>query len=83
MSDVERRPITSFAAPYRREVRLEEARFESGMKMLRVIVREGHRITQLDLDAATARGWGEAMVAWAAAREAAGDEGPSEVAEGA
>lgn len=67
MSEVERVPLTSFAAPYRREVRLERARFESGMEMLRVIVREGHRITQLDLDAETARGWGEAMVAWAAA----------------
>lgn len=67
MSEVERIALTTFAAPYRREVRLERARFESGMEMLRVIVREGHRITQLDLDAATAAAWGEAMVDWAAA----------------
>lgn len=65
MSDVTRKPLTTFEAPYRREVRLEEVEFESGMIMLRVIVREGHRITQLDLDAATAKAWGEAMVAWA------------------
>lgn len=65
MNDVIRRPIVTLAAPYRREVRLEEAEFDSGMKMLRVIVREGHRITQLDLDRETAEAWGEAMLAWA------------------
>ncbi len=65
MSDLERKPLTTFQAPYRREVRLEEVAFESGMEMLRVIVREGHRITQLDLDRDTARAWGAAMVAWA------------------
>lgn len=65
MSDVERIPLLTLEAPYRREVRLEHAVFESGMKMLRVVVREGHRITQLDLDPATARAWGSAMVDWA------------------
>lgn len=65
MSDVVRTPLTTFEAPYRREVRLEGVEFESGMQMLRVIVREGHRITQLDLDRATARAWGAAMTAWA------------------
>jgi len=65
MSDIERTALITLEAPYRREVRLEEATFDSGMKLLRVIVREGHRITQLDLDPATARSWGEAMVAWA------------------
>lgn len=70
MSDLSRKPLETFAAPYRREVRLEEVEFESGMKMLRVIVREGHRITQLDLDGDTARAWGAAMVAWAERPEA-------------
>lgn len=70
MSDVERTPLLTLAAPYRREVRLEEALFESGMKMLRVVVREGHRITQLDLDPETARAWGTAMTDWAAKIEA-------------
>lgn len=70
MSDVARKPLETFAAPYRREVRLEEVAFDSGMEMLRVIVREGHRITQLDLDRDTARAWGAAMVAWADRPEA-------------
>ncbi|MDK9694819.1 MAG: hypothetical protein OEL76_00335 [Siculibacillus sp.] len=65
MSDVERTDLLTLAAPYRREVRLEHVVFESDMKMLRVIVREGHRITQLDLDPETARLWGAAMVDWA------------------
>lgn len=65
MSDVERKPLLTLAAPYRREVRLERALFDSGMELLRVIVREGHRITQLDLDRDTARAWGRAMVDWA------------------
>ncbi len=64
MSDVVRTDLLTLAAPYRREVRLEHVVFESGMKMLRVIVREGHRITQLDLDPETARAWGAAMVDW-------------------
>ena len=64
MSDVTRTDLLTLAAPYRREVRLEHVVFESGMKMLRVVVREGHRITQLDLDPETARTWGAAMVDW-------------------
>ena len=69
MSDVERTPLLTLAAPYRREVRLEHVVFDSGMTMLRVVVREGHRITQLDLDPETARAWGGAMVDWAAKTE--------------
>lgn len=65
MSDAERTPLLTLAAPYRREVRLDHVDFDSGMKMLRVVVREGHRITQLDLDPETARAWGAAMVEWA------------------
>jgi uroporphyrin-III C-methyltransferase/precorrin-2 dehydrogenase/sirohydrochlorin ferrochelatase len=64
-----KRPLAKLEAPYRREVRLEEVGFESGMQMLRVIVREGHRITQLDLDAATARSWGQTMLDWARSEE--------------
>ena len=69
MSDVVRTPLLTLAAPYRREVRLENVVFDSGMTMLRIVVREGHRITQLDLDPETARAWGEAMVDWATKTE--------------
>lgn len=66
MSDVARTELAVLAAPYRREVRLEEAAFDSGMTMFRVVIREGHRITQIDLDAATARAWADIMGGWAA-----------------
>jgi hypothetical protein len=56
--------LATIAAPYHREVRLDDVRFESGMRLLRIVIREGHRITQLDIDPATARTWGAAMLRW-------------------
>ncbi|HRJ68593.1 MAG TPA: hypothetical protein PK812_03215 [Beijerinckiaceae bacterium] len=72
MSVENRTPIVEIAAPYRRAIRLEEVDFESGMRMLRVVLREGHRITQIDLDAETAARWGTMMADWAA-RQPGGD----------
>lgn len=71
MSAVERKDIAVLAAPYRREVRLEEVTYESGMLMFRVIIREGHRITQIDLDGETAARWAAIMGDWAARQPAA------------
>ncbi|MCB1438600.1 MAG: hypothetical protein H6888_07800 [Nitratireductor sp.] len=65
MSEIEREEIATLEAPYMRKVQLEEARFESGMKMFRVIIREGKRITQIDLDAETAGEWARIMGNWA------------------
>ena len=70
MSDVDRTPLLDLEAPYRRAVKLDHVVFDSGMAMLRVVIREGHRITQIDLDPATARAWGAAMVDWAGRVEA-------------
>jgi hypothetical protein len=61
--------VKKFAAPYGREVELVEVLHESGMRTLRVRIREGKRFTIMDLDAATAAEWGEAMIAWAAKTE--------------
>lgn len=66
MSVVEREEIALLEAPYRRQVQFEQVLFESGMEMFRVIIREGHRITQIDLDAETAQRWAEIMGHWAA-----------------
>jgi hypothetical protein len=52
-------------APYHREVWLDDVRFESGMRLLRVTIKEGRRFTQLDLDTATAEQWSQAMLDWA------------------
>jgi hypothetical protein len=58
--------IATVVAPYRREVWLDDVQFESGMRLLRVTIKEGRRFTQLDLDDATAVQWGQAMLNWAA-----------------
>ena len=57
--------IGTVEAPYRREVWLDDVQFESGMRLLRVTIKEGRRFTQLDLDVATADRWGQAMSDWA------------------
>lgn len=56
--------IATVAAPYRREIWLDDVRFESGMRLLRVTIKEGARFTQLDLDAATADQWAKIMLDW-------------------
>ena len=53
-------------APYGREIRLDDVEFESGMRLLRVTIREGGRYTILDLDSPTALQWSRAMSEWAA-----------------
>ncbi len=60
--------LESIEAPYKRLILLDDVEFESGMNLLRVTIREGRRITQLDIDPVTAKRWGEAMVSWATQR---------------
>jgi hypothetical protein len=55
----------SLAAPYERQVRLDDGHFESRMRLLRVTIREGERITVLDVDPATALAWAKTMMQWA------------------
>ena len=58
--------LDAFLVPYGREIRLDEVDFESGMKLLRVTIREGRRFTVMDIDPAAAEHWGQAMTDWAA-----------------
>lgn len=57
--------IATITAPYRREVWLDEMQFESGMRLLRITIKEGRRFTQLDLDETTAVQWSQVMLEWA------------------
>lgn len=57
--------IATVDAPYRREIWLDDLQFESGMRLLRVTIKEGRRFTQFDLDAATADRWAQIMLDWA------------------
>lgn len=57
--------LEKFAAPYGREIILEDVVHGSGMRMLRLRIREGRRFTVLDLDPETANYWGAALSDWA------------------
>jgi len=57
--------LSTINAPYGKSVLLEEVDYESGLKMLRIRIREGNRFNVLDLDADTAASWGTTMSAWA------------------
>lgn len=74
MSDPTVTEIGRIAAPYRREIVLQDVLHESGLRLMRVRIREGTRFTILDIDATTAEAWGGAMRDWA--REA----GPGSIA---
>ncbi len=78
MSDVTCLDLRMIAAPYRREVVLQDARFDSGMRLFRLRIREGHRFTLLDLDVETARAIADEMLAWCARIEAEDANGSPE-----
>ena len=63
MSD-EYREIANYELPYSRKAELREVTFDGGIKMLRLILREGKRITQVDLDADSAMALSDAMGDW-------------------
>lgn len=57
--------LDRFAAPYGKEVSLENVAYDNGMRVLRVHIREGNRFTVMDIDARTASRWAAAMGGWA------------------
>lgn len=60
------------------DVELQQLVHEAGgMVLLRIRVRERTRFTIFDIDPATARRWGEAMVRWADAQDASKTPGAS------
>ena len=65
MSTETKTRLATVEAPYRREIWLDDVQFDSGMRLLRVTVKEGRRFTQLDLDQPTAVRWAELMLDWA------------------
>ena len=66
MTDSVKTPLGEIEAPYGRRIRFDDVAYESGLKMLRLTVREGARYTVLEIDAATASLWAEKLMAWAA-----------------
>jgi hypothetical protein len=65
MDGEEKERLETLVAPFGREIRLDEVRFESGMRLMRITIREGKRFTQFDIDAPTAETWAKTMKLWA------------------
>lgn len=60
--------LDTFDAPYGKQVVLQQVEYESGMTLLRVRIREGTRITILELDPDSAARWGKNLIQWAASQ---------------
>jgi len=58
-------PLDEFDAPYGRKIKLEAVDYESGLRLLRLRIREGSRFTVMELDEATARRLMTTLGAWA------------------
>ena len=67
MSDETVNELDRFDAPWNKQVLLQDVRHESGLRMLRIRIREGTRFTVMDIDQDTATRWGKAMSDWAKA----------------
>lgn len=65
-------PLARMRAPLGgQEIELQQVDFEGGgMSLLRTRIRERSRFTVFDIDPATAREWGEALLRWADAAQA-------------
>lgn len=65
-------PLAKLVVPLGgQQIELQEIDFGSGgMPLLRVRIREGKRFTVFDVDAQSARTWGEALLAWSSASPA-------------
>lgn len=59
--------IAQFELPYRRKATLRRVDFDGGLSMVRLVLKEGTRITQVDLDAVTATRLGDALTSAAKA----------------
>ncbi len=53
------------SSPFRQEIELQHVDHEAGFATLRVRIRESKRFTVFDIDAATAKHWGLALLDWA------------------
>ena len=61
MADESIRDIAEIALPFGRLAKVREVDFESGLRMVRLVLQEGRRITQIDLDEASAKALGDVL----------------------
>lgn len=62
MADETLKDLAELELPFGRRAMIREVSFESGLRMVRLVLREGKRITQVDLDEDTARKLAAALV---------------------
>ncbi len=62
MTDETLTDLCEITLPYNRRVILRKIDFDSGMTMTRLVFFEGKRVTQIDLDDATAKQLGNALL---------------------
>ncbi|MEE8351719.1 MAG: hypothetical protein V3R37_05960 [Rhodospirillales bacterium] len=62
-----------FDAPWNKKVTIQEMVYESGMKLVRIRIKEGSRFTDLELDPEIATGIGRMLTDWAQGAAAEGD----------
>lgn len=55
MADETQTTLAELDLPFGRRAIVREVRYDSGLKLVRLVLREGKRITQVDLDAGSAR----------------------------
>ncbi len=65
--------MDSIEAPFGEVIELRQIIHESGVPLLRVLIRDGGRYTKLELDPATAHRWGQMMARWAKTVAETGD----------
>ena len=65
--------LAEIQAPWNKLIEAQETTWEGGFKMLRLRIREGRRITDLELDPDTARSLAALLADWSAKRS--GDSG--------
>lgn len=57
--------MEEITAPFGQVIELRQVFHESGVRLLRVIIRDGGKYLTIELDPASAHGWGKQMVDWA------------------
>ncbi len=57
--------IKTISAPWNKDIDLQEKEYEGGFKVIRLRIREGRRITDLELDSLTAARLGAFLKTWA------------------
>jgi len=57
--------MEQITAPFGQVIEVRQIFHDSGVRLLRIIVRDGGKYFTLDLDPASAHAWGNQMVNWA------------------